>query len=49
MRMAGERKRPSVVVRFSRQGGGGGGGGVRRKMVCVYSIAINLNFQRHPI
>ena len=27
MRMAGERKRPSVVVRFSRQGGGGGGGG----------------------
>ena len=27
MRMAGERKRPSVVVRFSRQEGGGGGGG----------------------
>ena len=45
MRMAGERKRPSVVVRFSRQGGGGGVGRFRRKMVCVYSIAINLNFQ----
>ena len=26
MRMAVERKRPSVVVRFSRQGGRGGGG-----------------------
>ena len=46
MRMAGERKRPSVVVRFSR---GVGAGGFRRKMVCVYSIAINLNFQLHPI
>ena len=42
--MAGERKRPSVVVRFSRQAGGGGGGGVRRKMVCVYSIAIRSEF-----
>ena len=30
MRMAGERKRPSVVVRFSRQGGGGGGGSEER-------------------
>ena len=41
--MAGERKRPSLVVRFS--GGGGGGGGDQMKMVSVYSIAINLNFQ----
>ena len=30
MRMAGERKRPSVVVRFSRHGGGGGGGSEER-------------------
>ena len=41
--MAGERKRPSVVVRFSK--GRGGGGRFRRKMVSVYSIVINLNFQ----
>ena len=40
MRMAGERKRPSVVVRFSWEEGG-----FKRKIVCVYSIAINLNFQ----
>ena len=47
MRMAGERKRASVVVRFSGggEGVGGGEGRFRRKMVSVYSIAINLNFQ----
>ena len=45
--MAGERKRPSVVVRFSGGGGKGvgGGEGSGRKMVSVYSIAINRNFQ----
>ena len=33
MRMAGKRKRPSVVVRFSRAvgEGGGGGGGIQKK------------------
>ena len=42
MRVAGERKRPSVVLRFS---GREGVGEFRRKMVSVYSIAINLIFQ----
>ena len=43
--MAGKRKRPSVVVRFSKGRGEGGGERFRRKMVSIYSIAINLNFQ----